>query len=183
MDRESAQSQGNWSGEQVAKNRLTGLYPPAGFMEEARPFIAQAVSGKYCMVAVDIRHFRLFNKFHGRTAGDKLLRYIADCLETRARQYGGVAGYFEGDNFCVVMPWDMELVGQLWEDIRAGVDLLGGAVGVIPAFGIAPLMISNSRRRCTMTGRLWLSPMWPAATTLLSMIPEWRIISKRKCGC
>lgn len=139
MDKESAQGQADRNREWPAKNRVTGLYPPSGFMEKARSLIERAPAEKYCMVAVDIRHFRLFNKFHGRAVGDKLLRYIADCLETRAQQYGGVAGYFEGDNFCVVMPWSMELVGQLWEDIRAGVDLLGGAIGVIPAFGVSPI--------------------------------------------
>lgn len=45
----------------------------------------------------------------------------------------------KGTTFCVVMPWKMELVEQLWEDIRAGVDLLGGAIGVIPAFGVSPI--------------------------------------------
>lgn len=139
MDKEIAQSQTDHSQEQLAKNRLTGLYPPSSFMEKSRSFIARVSAGKYCMVAIDIRHFRLFNKFHGRAVGDKLLRYIADCLDTRARQYGGTAGYFEGDNFCIVMPWKMELIEQLWEDIRAGVDLLGGAIGVIPAFGVSPI--------------------------------------------
>lgn len=136
MDKESTQGQ---TERKLAVNRLTGLYPPSVFMEEARSFIQQAPSREYCIVAVDILHFRLFNKFHGRAAGNKLLRYIADCLKTRTEQYGGVAGYFEGDNFCVVMPWKEELVKQLWEDIRAGVDLLGGAVGVIPAFGVSPI--------------------------------------------
>ena len=139
MDHENAQSQADWNQELLVKNQLTGLYFPASFMEQARSFIGQSPAGKYCMVAIDILHFRLFNKFHGRTVGNKLLRYIADCLKVRVQQYDGVAGYFEGDNFCVVMPWKMELVEQLWEDIRAGVDLMGGAVGVIPAFGVSPI--------------------------------------------
>lgn len=108
-------------------------------MEEARLFIQRTPVGEFCMVAVDIRHFRRFNKFHGRAGGDKLLRYIAECLEKRRRQYGGVTGYFEGDNFCIVMPWKIELVEQIWEEIRAGIDLLGGAIGVIPAFGVSPI--------------------------------------------
>ena len=139
MDKESAQSQAERNQERLAKNQLTGLYPPSGFMEKSKSFIGQISAGKYCMVAVDIQHFRLFNKLNGRAAGDKLLRYIADCLETRAQQCGGVAGYFEGDNFGVVMPWEMERIELLWSDVRAGIDLLGGAVGVIPAFGVSPI--------------------------------------------
>lgn len=66
MDKESAQGQADRNRERPAKNRVTGLYPPSGFMEKARPLIERAPAEKYCMVAVDIRHFRLFNKFHGR---------------------------------------------------------------------------------------------------------------------
>lgn len=139
MVKENAQGQAEQNREPAARNRLTGLYPPSVFMEELRPFIQQAPAGEYCMIAVDILHFRLFNKFNGRETGNKLLRYIADCLKTRTEQYGGVAGYFEGDNFCIAMPWKKDMVEQLWEDIRAGVDLLGGAVGVIPAFGVSPI--------------------------------------------
>ena len=125
--------------ESLTKNQLTGLYFPRGFMEESRLFIQQAAPNAYCMVAIDIQHFRFFNKFHGRDTGDKLLRYIADCLDTRRKQHGGVTGYFEGDNFCIVMPWKMALVDELWKDIKAGVDLLGGAAGVIPSFGVSPI--------------------------------------------
>lgn len=139
MDKESAQSQANWSQEQVAKNRLTGLYPPAGFMEKARPFIAQAISGKYCMVAVDIRHFRLFNKFHGREMGDRFLRYIADALQAMRKEHGGVAGYFEGDNFCLIMPYRTELIQSLWDKIMAGSTNQGSALGVLPVFGVSPI--------------------------------------------
>lgn len=137
MDKES--TQGQVKPDQLARNRLTGLYPPSVFMEKLRPFIQRVPAGDYCMIAVDILHFRLFNKFHGRAVGNKLLRYIADSLKTKAHQYGGVAGYFEGDNFSVVIPWKADIIKQLWEDIRAGVDLLGGAVGVIPAFGVSPI--------------------------------------------
>lgn len=139
MEKGIAQGQVNRDPESLTKNQLTGLYFPRGFMEEARNFLQQTTANAYCMTAIDIQHFRLFNKFHGRETGDKLLRYIADCLETVRKLHGGVTGYFEGDNFCTILPCRPELIRQLWEDIRAGVDLLGGAAGVVPSFGVSPI--------------------------------------------
>ncbi len=139
MERDTAKDLMSVQQENLTKNLLTGLFSPSSFMEEARPFIAEAAPNVYCMVAIDILHFRLFNKFHGRDAGNKLLRRIADCLEAVRNQHGGVTGYFEGDNFCIVMPWRMELLEQLRDDILAGISRLGGAMGVIPVFGVSPV--------------------------------------------
>lgn len=139
MGKENVSENASHSRGSMAKNPLTGLYFPDSFMKESRHFIEQAAPNEFCMIAIDIQHFRLFNKFHGRPAGDKLLRHIADCLEALRGQYGGVTGYFEGDNFCIIMPWQTELIDQLWEDIRMGIDVLGGAVGVAPSFGVSPI--------------------------------------------
>ncbi len=127
------------AGDTQSKSMLTGLYFPYAFMEEARRFIWEATPSSYCIVAIDIVYFRMFNKIHGRTVGDKLLRYIADCLETVRTQQGGVTGYFEGDNFCIIMPWQMERVQQLLDDIRGGIEVLGGMAGVVPLFGVCPI--------------------------------------------
>lgn len=96
--------------EVLSRSLLTGLQYPHFFMEEAREFILEVEPDAFCVVAIDMVYFRMFNKIHGRSVGDKLLRYIADCLETTRKRYGGVTGYFEGDNFCIIMPWKMELV-------------------------------------------------------------------------
>ncbi len=125
--------------EEPDKNALTGIYSPRSFMEYSRKLIQEAQPNTYCMTAIDMLHFRVFNKLHGREIGDKLLRHIADCMEAVRRQYGGVTGHFEGDNFCIVMPWRMELVEELQEDILAEVNRWGGAVGVVPTMGICPI--------------------------------------------
>ena len=137
MERESAANPR--SQESLTKNLLTNLFFPRGFLEESRRFIPRSNPDTYCMAAIDILHFRLFNKLHGRDAGDKLLRRIANCLEGMRRQYGGVTGYFEGDNFCIVMPWRTELLTQLRSDILACIAQLGGAVGVVPVLGVSPI--------------------------------------------
>lgn len=121
------------------RSPLTGLFFPSGFIETVRMFISKVTPNAYCMVSIDILHFRLFNKFYGRDTGDKLLRSIANCLEDVRKQYDGVTGYYQGDNFCIVMPWRTELVEQLRDSIQACVDRLGSTAGVVPVFGVASI--------------------------------------------
>lgn len=123
----------------LRKNVLTGLPYPQGFMEEARWFIQGTKPNAYCMIAIDVLHFRLFNKFHGREMGDRFLRYIADALQAMRKEHGGVAGYFEGDNFCLIMPYRTELIQGLWDKIMAGSTNQGSALGVLPVFGVSPI--------------------------------------------
>lgn len=108
-------------------------------MEEARWFIQGTKPNAYCMIAIDILHFRLFNKFHGREMGDRFLRHIADELKRVRTEYGGVAGYFEGDNFCMVMPFRPDLIQELWNGIAAGLTSQSSALGVLPVFGVSPV--------------------------------------------
>ena len=139
MAKESAVNHLEQNDDSLMKNMLTGLFSPRAFMERTRTFIPKTTPNEYCMVAVDIMHFRLFNKFHGRDVGDQLLCLITAHLETFRRQYNGVTGYFEGDNFCIIIPWRMDLLEQLRERIVEDIANLGGAPGVAPAFGISPI--------------------------------------------
>ncbi len=54
-------------------------------------------------------------------------------------EYGGVTGHFEGDNFAILMPWRMELVEMLREDILEGGLRQSSVFGVFPTFGISPI--------------------------------------------
>lgn len=139
MGTEEAAGRTGLNQESVTKNQLTGLYYPKGFMEAARQFIPQTASGAYCMAAIDILNFRLYNKFHGRGGGDRFLRRTADRLEAIRTEHSGATGYFEGDNFCIVMPWRMDLLEQLWEAIAADINQGGTLIGAVPMLGIAPI--------------------------------------------
>ena len=102
-------------------NPLTGLYYNYSFFKKVDEYLGQVELGKYCLVAIDIEHFRLFNKLYGRDSGDELLVYIADCVRKIQDTYHSVAGYLGGDNFCVLMPNDMSRIRELKSEIIRGV--------------------------------------------------------------
>lgn len=116
---------------------LTGLYYPEEFFQTAAVFLQGAAPDAWCMVATDILNFRLVNKIRGRKVGSLLLKYIAEQLESVRTTCGGVTGYFEGDNFCALMPWDKEQIRALWDTLMTGVKEMGVSFGVMPIFGVS----------------------------------------------
>ncbi len=118
------------------KHELTGLYYLNSFfkvVDERKKWISQQ---KYMMVALDIEHFKLFNKLYGREEGDRLLVYISECLKKLQDKNDGVAGYIGGDNFGILMPKRMELLEKLRVDIAEGIKNINNTMGFLPAFGV-----------------------------------------------
>ena len=119
-----------------AINELTGLYCSDMFFEKADEFLQGVKREDYCMMAVDVEHFRLYNKIHGRGSGDSLLKTIADMLLQFRVENPGVVGYLGGDNFGIVAMYDKEKLEGLRNAIRDEIHNRINTVGYHPAFGI-----------------------------------------------
>ena len=118
---------------------LAGLLSPQDFMEEAGRFLSQAEPNAWCIAAIDILHFRMFKKLYGREMAGGFLGQIAEHLEAVRGEYGGAAGYFQRNDFCVILPWRIELVEGLWERIAGEISQIGKAISVMPVFGVSPI--------------------------------------------
>ena len=117
-------------------NALTGLYFDKAFFEEVENFLKNAEKKTYCMMAIDVEHFRLYNQLHGMEEGDNLLRFIADMLRIYRNTQGGVIGYLGGDNFAIVTEYNKETLDQLREGIREEIRHKNNTTGYPPAYGI-----------------------------------------------
>lgn len=117
-------------------NELTGLYSEKAFFEEVEKFLQTADEKTYCMLAMDVEHFCLYNQLHGREEGDNLLRFIADMLRIYQDTQGGVIGYLGGDNFALVTEYNKETLDQLGEGIRDEIRHKNNTTGYPPAYGI-----------------------------------------------
>lgn len=90
----------------------------------------------YCIVAIDIEHFKLFNKWHGRTAGDELLASFASVLRSYENKYQGIATYLGGDNFAIFLPNKREII-EFLENVLIQVAMSKvKTAGFLPAFGV-----------------------------------------------
>ncbi len=120
-------------------NPLTGLYFSHAFLGKADQFLRQVEQNTHCMVAIDLEHFRLFNKIYGRGQGDRLLQKLAELLKEYQKQNGGVIGYMGGDNFGMLTPYDKRELRQLSRDMGREIMSWSNTVGFLPAFGIYPI--------------------------------------------
>ena len=120
----------------VLVNPLTGLYFSHAFFHKADEFLQQMEPEDYCMVAIDLEHFRLFNKIYGREQGDSLLVKQAELLKEYRKNYGGVIGYLGGDNFALLTQYNSDSINRLRKDIVREIQNWSNTVGFLPALGI-----------------------------------------------
>ncbi len=121
-------------------NKLTGLPMNDNFYEQVEEYLESVAPNYcYCMMAIDVEHFRLFNKLHGRSEGDTVLANIGKELRAYCEAVGGVAGYMGGDNFVIVCVDNMESLDGLRKNIREHIQKWNNSMGYLPAFGIYPI--------------------------------------------
>ena len=82
---------------------VTGLYNQAGFRRAARELLRACPEEKFCIVRMDIDHFKVYNDVYGITAGDALLAAIGQSVEQDADPRG-VYGRLQGDHFAACIP-------------------------------------------------------------------------------
>lgn len=121
---------------EIRINPLTALYYNKTFFQKADERLKTIQADTYCMVSIDVEHFRLFNKLYGREEGDHLLIFIGECLRKIEQQHDAVAGYMGGDNFGILMPGKIDLIKILQTEISEWVKEQSNTVGFLPGFGL-----------------------------------------------
>ena len=117
------------------RDAKTGLLSEGQFLGRIAS-AAEGSEGPFCLIAIDIDHFRLFNEWYGREAGDFLLAEFGARLAEEEKQ-GGVAGYRGRDDFCLAIPFDKQRIDGLYNDLCDIVASRGTAAGFMPVFGVS----------------------------------------------
>ena len=121
----------------IHPDELTGLPMDRDLLPLARARLREAGDALWCVVSIDIEHFKLFVDWHGKMAGDMLLSEIGKILRRVETDTDGLAGYHGLDNFWLVMPYDQPVISALYEEIRALIARRSSTVGFLPIFGIS----------------------------------------------
>jgi diguanylate cyclase len=93
----------------------------------------------YCVMMIDLDHFKRINDLYGHPAGDKTLKDFADLLRSNVRK-GDFVARFGGEEFLVILPNTPESEGKLAaENIRMAVQnaVFEQAVKLTISIGIA----------------------------------------------
>ncbi len=99
-------------------------------------FRLQSEPGEYCLVAIDVEHFKLYNKWYGRKAGDEFLAEFAAELKKYEEEYDGIASYFGGDNFAILLPAKAKVLEGLEKDLSKIALRRGDSLGFLPGLGV-----------------------------------------------
>lgn len=118
------------------KIALTQLYGIKPFFYKANELMHQHSELKYAVIRMDIYRFKTINEFCGRSAGDKLLQFIADCFRIYESEQT-VLGHLRADIFTICMPFKerQELINVV-TDINDRINAYPLSCKALPAFGI-----------------------------------------------
>jgi diguanylate cyclase len=90
--------------EEASRDSLTGLANRKTFDNTLNQLIEQAKTGAdFCLLMLDIDHFKNFNDKHGHLVGDEVLKIVARELMTAVKGKDIVAR-FGGEEFAVLLP-------------------------------------------------------------------------------
>lgn len=110
------------------------------FFNEADEYMKTIKEDTHILMAIDVEHFRMFNKIFGRDEGNSLLKAIAECIEdTTEKSEGSIAAYMRGDDFCVVMPDDADLILRLENSVNEILAKYKNEMDVRVLFGVYPI--------------------------------------------
>jgi len=84
---------------------LTGLWNRAYLLQLANELLLAAALRpmEVCVLYIDMDDFHAFNERHGRAAGDRMLRCVADRMQALAR-HGDIAFRLGSDDFMMLLP-------------------------------------------------------------------------------
>lgn len=119
-----------------AQNPVTGLPTRDCFFKTAKDVLKAHPETDYCMAAIDIDHFKLFNEWYGEEVGNKFLHNISRCLLKVAQTQKSAVGHLGSDDFAILLPYSPENIQTLQSEITDLLQLYGETSGFLPAFGI-----------------------------------------------
>ncbi|GAB4485059.1 MAG: hypothetical protein Fur0016_09550 [Anaerolineales bacterium] len=130
--------------EQVLRDPLTGLHNRRYLDEQLTRLLAfsGARDKRFCVIMMDIDHFKKFNDAHTHLAGDLLLQALADELRQHVRPMD-IACRFGGEEFVLILPEvSPEIAARRAEELRqrfaqCKINFHGQLLGTTISLGLA----------------------------------------------
>ena len=111
----------------------------SSFFTMVQERLSRSLVGRWCLIAIDIKHYKLFKELNGQEKGEKLLIRFAEILHQAAQETDGLSCYRGQDDYALLFPFDKFRIDRLFSDLCRAIDALTGASGFFPTFGIAAI--------------------------------------------
>jgi len=137
--------------EQASKDELTGLLNRRALIEAAQRLFDQISErgGSLGVVLMDLDNFKTINDTYGHQVGDRLLRWVGECLSKTLR-HEDLVGRYGGDEFVIFLPDASTATAvQIAERLRAAITLWQPAddplrVPVSASFGVFATVLDDN---------------------------------------
>lgn len=90
----------------------------------------------WCILAIDLEHFKLFNEMYGIEKGDLLLADIWTILKDFEKNKSCAVAYLGQDDFAIFMQYSTEAIQDIYEKLKNTVYSMTTMVGFLPAIGV-----------------------------------------------
>ena len=90
----------------VQPGALTAIARKEDFLQHLQDFLDTHKTEKWCVAAIDVEHFRLYNELYGTEQGNALLNTLASHLLDYQKTSGCPVGYWGNDDFFLCLPDD-----------------------------------------------------------------------------
>ncbi|MDJ1651066.1 MULTISPECIES: EAL domain-containing protein [Gordonibacter] len=117
-------------------DQLTGLRTRVVFFAAVEKQLALSPAKPFCLMAIDIEHFKLYNEWHGMAEGDGLLKAVAVVLAQVERDFDAIAGYLLSDDFCLLLPDDPLVLSEVQKRLFDAIRSFNKGMAFMPAFGL-----------------------------------------------
>lgn len=142
----------------VIGGKRTGIYGREVFLQETDRVLSRLERPQdYCMIAIDIEYFKLFNEWYGMDMGDRFLQGIADILSMTMTKFQGIAGYMFGDDFAIFVPYSEEKVKNLYNRLVTLMKSFDENGSFFPMIGVYRLAEGEKLRAPIMYDRACLA--------------------------
>ena len=123
----------------ISKGRdsVTNLLLEKEFLVKAQDLVSEKPDNNWCLISIDIKHFRFFDEWYGKETGDLLLAKFGAALAESENEYNALSGYFGKDDFGVLMSYDKNNINALHKKLRDVIMSFGSTAGFTPVFGVA----------------------------------------------
>ncbi|MEG2006299.1 MAG: bifunctional diguanylate cyclase/phosphodiesterase [Raoultibacter sp.] len=118
---------------------LTGLYTTFAFLDRTEKHLVDNAHEPFDLLYIDIDHFKIFNEWHGRDAGDQLIKALSNHLSNFCAEHQGIAGYLGGDDFVVLVPRKAVTPTSLMEIVQLSTADFEDSIGFLPVVGICEI--------------------------------------------
>lgn len=116
-------------------DRLTGLYSKEYFYQRVKDILIRNPGQKYDIICSDIENFKLVNDVFGITAGDQLLRNVAD-IYLKFTETKGVCGRLTADRFVCLLEHRWEYDDEMFIRANALINDSANSKNVVTKWGI-----------------------------------------------